>query len=237
MSDPQVIYEDKTFLVLDKPAGWVVNDAVSAHGNPIVQEWLKNNFSYDISDSLEMRSGVVHRLDKETSGVLVIAKTEGSFLDLQKQFKERKIKKKYLALAHGKFKNNKETVTMSVGRLPWNRRRFGVVYDGKSAETEIEVKSEYSDSSGNFYSLLHIFPKTGRTHQIRVHLKHLGHPVVSDTFYAGRKTSRKDRVWCSRLFLHAEEICFTNPDSNIYKCFKSKLPVDLNNPLSKLTLL
>lgn len=235
MLEPKKVYEDSDIMVLDKPAGWVVNDAKTAHGNPILQNWLKANFKYDLSSSYEFRSGVVHRLDKETSGILIIAKSRPAFEKLQEYFKERHIKKEYIALVHGNVKEKKGVISASVGRLPWNRERFGVLPSGKSAETGYELTKSYLDGSGNSYSLLTLFPKTGRTHQIRIHLKHLGHPIVSDTFYAGRKTSRKDRLWCPRLFLHAGNISFIHPVTNKPLEFTSGLPEDLKLSLEKLT--
>jgi 23S rRNA pseudouridine1911/1915/1917 synthase len=236
MEDPNVVYEDGSILVLNKPAGWVVNDAVTAHGNPIVQNWLKENFSYEISGMDDMRSGIVHRLDKETSGLLVIAKNQDVFINLQKQFADREVKKEYLALVHGKFKNPKEDVVATVGRLPWNRERFGILPSGKPAETGFERLKIYKDKQGSWYSLVRAFPKTGRTHQIRIHLKYLGYPIVADSFYAGRKTSRKDRLWCGRLFLHAEKICFKHPKSGKVVCFESPLHPDLSTSLESLSV-
>lgn len=236
MENPSVVFEDESVLVLDKPAGWVVNDAATAHGNPIVQNWLKENFSYEISKDDSMRSGIVHRLDKETSGLLVIAKTRTVFENLQKQFADREVKKEYLALVHGKLKNPKENVVATVGRLPWNRERFGILPSGKPSETAFERLKIFKDKQGNWYSLVRAFPKTGRTHQIRIHLKYLGYPIVSDTFYAGRKTSRKDRLWCGRLFLHAEKICFNHPKNGKTVCFESLLPSDLSTSLKNLSL-
>lgn len=234
MLEPTIVFEDESILVLDKPSGWVVNDAKTAHGNPILQNWLKENFSYELSDNVEKRSGIVHRLDKETSGLLVIAKTAQVFNNLQKQFKDRVVKKSYIALVHGKVRNTSGVISASVGRLPWNRERFGVITSGKSAETGYDLINLYKDASGNYYSLLKLSPKTGRTHQIRIHLKYLGHPVVSDSFYAGRKTSRKDRVWCKRLFLHAGKITLTHPIKKVFVSCESPIPEDLLSSLSGL---
>ncbi|KKR11975.1 MAG: Pseudouridine synthase [Candidatus Woesebacteria bacterium GW2011_GWA1_39_21] len=237
METPKVIYQDDDVLVLDKPSGWVVNDAKTAHGNPILQNWLKENYNYPISQSIEKRSGIVHRLDKETSGLLLIAKNEAAFDGLQSQFKERLVKKTYSALVHGKFNDMEGVISEPVGRLPWNRERFGVLPSGKASLTEYCVTASYLDKQKNMYSLLELLPKTGRTHQIRVHLKSINHPIVSDLFYAGRKTSRKDRLWCPRLFLHAGVIGFKNPGSGKAMSLNSSLPADLNSALAKLSLL
>jgi 23S rRNA pseudouridine1911/1915/1917 synthase len=233
--EPRIIHQDNVLLVIDKPSGWIVNEASTTGQVPVVQEWLKKNFDYGIAASKDLRSGIVHRLDKETSGVLLVAKTPDAFSYLQSLFKERKVKKSYKALVHGKVKPAKGIINENVGRLPWNRERFGVLPGGREAVTKYETVFYCSNTSAtsDIYTLLDLFPETGRTHQIRIHLKHLGHPIVSDSFYAGRKTSRKDRKWCPRLFLHAASISFKHPNGK--DCdFKTDLPIDLAQVLDSL---
>ncbi|SRR5258708_7794103 len=206
METPQVIYEDDYIIALNKPAGWVVNDSITAHGNPTLQEWLSKNFTYEISDNKLLRNGIVHRLDKPTSGVIMVAKTEGVFYALQKQFADRETEKEYIALVHGKIKNEEGVINAPVGRLPWKRTKFGVFEGGKSAMTKYKIVKSFDE-----YTLVDLYPKTGRTHQLRVHMKHIGHPIVSDNFYAGRKTYRSDiKIW-PRLWLHAKKLTFTHP--------------------------
>lgn len=231
--EPGVIFEDDSLIILDKPTGWIVNEVATSGETPVIQTWLKENFDYPASQSEEERSGVVHRLDKETSGVLIIAKTKDAFKNLQSQFKKRKIEKTYLALVHGKLEPEEETVKAPVGRLPWNRERFGVIPGGRKSETSYKVKDYYRKGK-NYYSLVEFYPKTGRTHQIRIHAKYLGHPLVSDSFYAGRKRSRADRKWCPRLFLHATKISFTHPKKGEKVEFTSHLPKDLQQCLNSL---
>ncbi|OGM11493.1 hypothetical protein A2Z22_00385 [Candidatus Woesebacteria bacterium RBG_16_34_12] len=226
MIKPEIIYEDKELVVLDKPAGWVVNRAKSVKEETI-QDWIKSNVKSQMSKVDNYRNGIVHRLDKETSGVLIVAKTLFAFKNLQTQFKQRRIGKKYTAFVHGKVEPEEGGVNVPVGRLPWNRERFGVLPGGKSAVTYYKVIKYLKDDKNNFYTLLELNPKTGRTHQIRVHLKYLGHPIVADEFYAGRKTSKADRLWCSRLFLHASEITFQHSKSNKSVTLVSDLPNDL----------
>ncbi len=233
--EPKIIFEDTSLMILEKPSGWIVNEAETTKGQKVLQNWLKKK-DYPLAKDKEFRSGIVHRLDKETSGILIIAKTEKAFKNLQKQFKDRKIKKSYQSLAHGKIGIKKGHIKAPVGRLPWNRRRFGVLPGGRSAETDYEVIGYYKKNDEEF-SLVNAFPKTGRTHQIRIHLKYLGNSVVSDEFYAGRKTARKDRMWCQRLFLHAAGISFKHPEKNKTVKFESSLPDDLSKALQKLTLL
>lgn len=233
--EPKIIFEDTSLMILEKPSGWIVNEAETTKGQKVLQTWLRKK-DYPLANDREFRSGIVHRLDKETSGILIVAKTEEAFKNLQKQFKDRKIKKSYQLLAHGKVGIKKGHIKAPVGRLPWNRRRFGVLPGGRSAETDYEVIGYYKKDDEEF-SLVNAFPKTGRTHQIRIHLKYLGNAVVSDEFYAGRKTARKDRTWCRRLFLHAASISFKHPKRNKVVKFESSLPDDLSKALQKLTLL
>lgn len=231
--DIKIIYEDGDILVLDKPSGWVVNESDTAKGNYIIQDWIKKTQNFDIATSHEYRSGIVHRLDKETSGILLIAKNINSFRALQLEFKMRKVEKKYLALVHGKVKEERFEVNVPLGRLPWRRDRFGVLPGGRNAETLFKIVKIY-EKDKQFYTLMDCFPKTGRTHQIRVHLKYSGHPIVSDDFYAGRKTARKDKTFCPRLFLHAHFINFSHPTREVMVSFESKLAEDLKGVLDLL---
>lgn len=230
--NPKLIYEDDSFFVVDKPSGWITNDAITTTTQPTIQNWLRLNLKFEINN-LKFRNGIVHRLDKETSGILLVAKTKEAFEELQRQFKEREVYKTYIALTHGKLDNSEGVINEPVGRLPWRKDRFGVLPDGRDAVTEYKKLSDY-ELDGNEYSLLELKPKTGRTHQIRIHLKHIGHPIVSDEFYAGRKTARHDRKWCSRLFLHAGGISFTHPITKVKISFESVLPDDLRESLANL---
>src|SRR3990167_1691547 len=121
--DPKVIFEDKHLLIPDKPAGWITNEVKTKGSTPTIEDWLKKNFDYPVAKSAEYRSGIVHRLDKETSGVLVVAKTSNAFQSLQTQFKRREIKKTYIALVHGEVEPREGEIEAPVGRLPWNRER------------------------------------------------------------------------------------------------------------------
>lgn len=235
--EPQILYEDSDLLIIDKPSGMVVNKAISAKGKT-VQDWVVENFDFETTKDPLLRDGIVHRLDKETSGILLIAKTAQTFEELQRQFKDREVEKTYVALAHGRVEPESGVINAPIGRLPWNRERFGVLPEGREAETRykvIKILLSYSDKKKTEeLSLLKLYPKTGRTHQIRVHLKHINHPVVGDSFYAGRKTARNDRKWCPRLFLHAQTITFTHPITDEKIVIDSCFPVDLEEVLQKL---
>lgn len=260
-----MVFEDESILVVDKPAGMVVNKAETTRGEETVQDWLegRNSAIYcapgrrlKSATPFFERTGIVHRLDKETSGLLLIAKTPEAFLNLQSQFKNRQVKKKYLALVHGRVVPEEGEIRAPVGRLPWNRERFGVIPGGREAVTKYKVIAT-RDKDGfwvvsrgwevwvrkNFpqlppttlptthnsqLALLELIPLTGRTHQIRVHLKYLGHPIVGDSFYAGRKRAREDRKFCPRLFLHANFLEFNHPVNGKRLSFESPLPDELS---------
>lgn len=227
---PKIIFQDAFFLVLDKPAGRVVNQTNLARTT--IQSWLKSSFRIQ-GEGIGERAGIVHRLDKETSGLLLVAKTKKAFQNLQEQFRKRKVEKSYLALVHGKVSSRKGMVEVPLGRVPKNKKKMGVFLGGRQAQTKYQVEKSYQKGNQAF-SLLLLQPTTGRTHQIRVHLKFIGHPVVGDKTYAGRKTARQDRTWCPRQFLHAYKIAFRHPESGQKVKFISPLPADLQAALTHL---
>lgn len=234
MNDIKIIFEDDDIIVLDKPAGITVNRSETTKGDTI-QDWLEEKLRFQSlglnreSDFFK-RAGIVHRIDKETSGILLVAKTPEAFENLQKQFKERIVKKTYIALAHGKL-TGEGKINIPVGRLPWNRTRFGVLAGGREALTTYKVLSN-PEIGKDKLSLIELYPETGRTHQIRVHLKYINHPIFSDDFYAGRKTARNDRKILPRLFLHAKKISFINPTTGKNLTFESDLPKELKDLIS-----
>lgn len=230
--DPKIIYEDNSFFVIDKPSGWIVNEAATTKRQPVLQTWLKQ-FNYPLVGDIHCRYGIVHRLDKETSGVMIVAKNKESFDKLQAEFKNREIEKTYLALVHGKITPQEGEIRVPVGRLPWRRDRFGIVSGGRDSRTFYKTVEFFPGENGG-HTLVEFYPKTGRTHQIRIHSKYLKHAIVADDFYAGRKTARNDRKWCPRMFLHAKSIGFIHPISGKKVFFTSQLPEDLKSVLSLL---
>lgn len=230
--DPKIIYEDDSLFAIDKPSGWITNDADTTTTQPVLQTWIRESFDYPLKGDREMRDGIVHRLDKETSGILLVAKTLDAFESLQAQFKAREITKTYIALLHGKVEGT-GNIKATVGRLPYRRDRFGVVEGGRDSESDYKLLKFYPGNNGG-HSLVEFFPKTGRTHQIRIHARHIGHAIVADEFYAGRKTARNDRKWCTRLFLHATTIKFSHPVTGEKQELKSELPQDLQDVLKTL---
>lgn len=251
--EPAIVYEDDALLVVGKPAGMVVNKSDTTRGLTTLQDWVEGYLrassvskvprvsrgevdtqgSLDTVEVFYNRAGIAHRLDKETSGILLIAKQPQAFFTLLRQFRERTIHKAYTALVHGKVVPMRGEIKAPVGRQEWNRKRFGVVAGGRDAITAYEVLGYYKDGDET-YSLLSLYPQTGRTHQIRVHVKYINHPIVSDELYGGRKTARNDRKKLTRLFLHASNISFLHPKSGEAVQFESPLPDDLSKFLNHL---
>lgn len=236
--DVSILFEDDAFLAIDKPVGVVVNRAESVKGETI-QDWMEKQypiFHHVADESLEQaafvdRSGVVHRIDKETTGILLIAKTLTSFIELQRQFKERVISKTYLAIIHGELSPKEGEVRAPVGRLPWNRERFGIVPGGKESVTKYTaIKTIEKD--GEKLTLVSVHPETGRTHQIRVHMKYINHPLLGDYLYAGRKTSRDDREWATRVMLHAWKITLQHPITTETLAIEAPIPDDMKRIIS-----
>jgi 23S rRNA pseudouridine1911/1915/1917 synthase len=232
----EIIYEDDSVLIVSKPAGQIVNRAETTKGAKTLQDELEERFGIKRpEDGVGGRAGIVHRLDKGTSGVLVVAKTEEAFEGLQAQFKQRKVKKEYLTLVRGKVKEKNGRIDAPIGRNPKNRMRFAVVKDGRQAVTEyslLHYNTTLYDSEE--FSYLRVKLLTGRTHQIRVHMKHIGHPVVADPLYLSRKQLKKDRQWCPRMFLHAERLGIKHPETGAWMRFEAELPEDLKSALDYL---
>jgi len=229
-----IIYEDDSFLVIEKPAGVVVNSSETVKAKT-VQEWASSKLNLRKpfgSDDFYNRSGIVHRLDKDTSGLLLIAKDAFCFAKLQAQFAERLTKKKYLALVHGRIALGQGQISARVGRLPWNRKKFGVLPQGRESRTLYDCKNIYYYQD-EIYSFLEVAPVTGRTHQIRIHLKYLGHPIFADKLYCGRKVYQKDLCLGKRMFLHAGFLEFEHPRTETKISFESSLPADLKKILDQ----
>jgi len=257
-----IVFEDEAILLINKPAGITVNKSETTIHEKTVQDLVEEYIgikplpeskthgrvqeaqageedgveTFDASKAFYFRAGIVHRIDKETSGLLLIAKNLETFLDLQKQFKEREVHKVYRALVHGRVVPTTGEINVPVGRLPWNRRQFGVVAGGRESVTKYQVLGYFrtDDKRREIVSLLELKPLTGRTHQIRVHLQYLGHPIFSDFLYAGRKTQKVDRRLLGRVFLHAATLSFRHPISRKEVTFDSPLPEELAHVMDQL---
>lgn len=243
MSPIKIIYQDQDLIIIDKPAGMVANRADTVKNQETVEAWAEKQLKVqsaklkvDEGSDFYKRAGVVHRLDKETSGVMIIAKNEESFKNLQLQFKKGRVEKVYLALCHGAIRPSEGEINVPIGRLPWNRMRFGVLAQGRQAKTLYKVLKYRKFNDGKkeeMLTLLEVLPATGRTHQIRVHMLYLGHPIFADELYAGRKNIRSDRKQLQRHFLHASKIIFNHPATAKSITFESPLPQDLTDLLSR----
>jgi 23S rRNA pseudouridine1911/1915/1917 synthase len=274
----EIIYEDKDIAVINKPPGVVVNEAKTVQEETI-QKWFwekhdgfkgtrKASYQKLIPEDFEdtfgtpeeifkTRQGIVHRLDKETSGVLLLAKNPGSLVNLLSQFKKRTTKKKYLCLAHARFGVPEDIISFPIARSTQNRMKFRVDIDGREANTaykaieffdnldlgkleksgvgEKELKLlKKNKNSYQGFSLVECWPKTGRTHQIRVHMAHIKHPLVGDKLYLGKKRVKFDPIWCNRHFLHASKIEFIHPKSREVLEMEAELPNDLKKVLTLL---
>lgn len=251
--DVDVVFEDTDVLVLNKPSGMTVNTSDTTKAEVTLQKWVEDYFDFEPyrvdkknqdgyatpQDDFKSRAGIVHRLDKETSGIILVAKNLEAFVELQRQFKQRIVEKVYQALAHGKLKPEKGEIRVPVGRLPWNRKRFGVMAGGKEAVTTYGVLQYLRlplKKGFEIVTFVELYPKTGRTHQLRVHLKHIGHPIFADFLYAGRKTARNDRLSLGRVFLHARKITFLHPRIKKQLTFEADLPSELQFVLDRCSV-
>lgn len=242
-----ILYEDDYLIGLNKPAGLIVNRADSV-SEKTLQDWFDEHYPLCIalgddpeSTLFKSRSGLVHRLDKDTSGVMLMAKDPITMLELMRQFKQREITKVYKALVHGKLSPKVGDIHLPIARSQINRQQFSVQPFGRPSLTYYKVTAYYESkeagtTSNQTYSLVSFFPKTGRTHQIRVHSNHLHHPLVADQLYGSKKMLKADSQWCQRQFLHAKEISFAHPHSKELKTITAPMSDDLKLALETRVL-
>lgn len=224
-----VVYEDNDIIVVNKPKGLVVHPA---NGNP--DGTLVNAIMAICKQSLsgiggEIRPGIVHRLDKDTSGLLIVAKNDKAHIQMSEQIKDRKIKKTYIALVRGIVEENDATINMPIGRSTKDRKKMAVVKSGKEAITHFKVLDRYVTDSGK-YTLLEIKIDTGRTHQIRVHMSEIGYPVIGDTTYS----NGKNEFEVNGQMLHAQKLEFTHPITKKNMILEAPLPKYFEEILNKL---
>jgi 23S rRNA pseudouridine1911/1915/1917 synthase len=224
----KVLYEDSDVIVVDKPAGMVVH-AGAGHGRGTLVNALLHHFGPLSSVNGDLRPGIVHRLDRDTSGVLVVARTDRAHQALARQFHDRKVEKTYLALVHGRTKQPQGRITAAITRDPVRRTRMTArLGSGRAAFSEYSVIEQWPQ-----FSFLEVRIKTGRTHQIRVHLSSIGHPVVGDRLY-GAPAALPNFPTLGRFFLHAHRLCFTSPSSNEFISIESPLPPELSTFLESV---
>ena len=221
----EIIYEDEDIIVVNKPKGMVVHPA---NGNP--DGTLVNAIMNICKDSLsgiggEIRPGIVHRLDKDTSGLLIVAKNDMAHVKMSEQIKNHEVKKTYIALVRGVIKENEATIDMPIGRSRTDRKKMTVAKDGKNAVTHIKVLKRYDK-----YTLLEINIETGRTHQIRVHLSHIGYPIIGDYIYSNGKNEFGVEGQC----LHAKSLEFKHPITKKEMKLEAPLPEYFQDIINKL---
>ena len=221
----KTLYEDGRVIVVEKPSGMAVHPGAGRRKGTLVNALLYH-FPRIKDIGPAERPGIVHRLDKETSGLMVVAVTPKAYSGLQRQFKQRMVEKIYWGLVYGKIAKQEGTINWAIGRHVKHGERMSVkTKKPRSAETHFEVFRRFKD-----YTLLEIKPVTGRTHQIRVHFAASGHPVVGDSRYGRIKPKSR----CPRLFLHAHYLGFFHPESGERMDFHSPMPDDLERFLEKL---
>lgn len=211
----EIVYEDSDIIVVNKPKGLVVHPA---NGNP--DGTLVNAIMNICKDSLsgiggEKRPGIVHRLDKDTSGLLIIAKNDKAHLNMSEQIKDRKVKKIYIALVRGVIEENEATINMPIARSKKDRKKMAVDKDGKEAVTHFKVLKRYDK-----YTLIEVKIDTGRTHQIRVHMSEIGHPIIGDEVYS----NGKNEFDVKGQMLHAKSLDFTHPISGKKIHLEAEIP-------------
>jgi 23S rRNA pseudouridine1911/1915/1917 synthase len=230
-----IVYEDESLVVINKPAGLVVHPAAGTPSGTLANA-LAYHFQQLPGNGSGVRPGIVHRLDRDTSGLLVVAKTEAALEDLSDQFRDRRVYKLYVALVHGRVRAQTGTIDQPLARDPSNRTRMAVVRGGRNALTIYRVRRTYER-----FTLLDVELKTGRTHQIRVHLAWMKHPVVGDETYAGGRDNTiqdpklRARVrGLNRHFLHAEKLAFKHPRTGEVIKFEASLPAELADFIAEL---
>jgi 23S rRNA pseudouridine1911/1915/1917 synthase len=228
-----IVYEDDDLIVVNKPKGMVVHPAPGNYSGTLVNALLAHTARL-ASLGAPLRPGIVHRLDKDTSGLLVVAKTDRAYHSLVKQLKDRSVEKTYLALVHGAIKNDRGVIEARMGRHPVHRKKMAVIESSKcevlssksrEAITIYKVIERFKN-----YSLLEVKIKTGRTHQIRVHMSYIGHPVVGDQTY-GKK---KEEYPVNGQLLHAKQLAFIHPRTGEYIEFDSEMPDEMKEWIKKL---
>ena len=219
-----ILYEDGECVVINKPTGLLTHSKGSFNPEATVATWLNQKLGAVKELNKVSREGIVHRLDRGTSGVMILAKTPEAMSWLQKQFSSRKVKKTYIAIVVGELNPTEAVIDMPIERNPRRPQTFRVGSHGKPSKTHYKVL-KVVNYHGSVISLVELKPETGRTHQLRVHLKQIGHPIIGDSFYDGRLADR--------LYLHARDLELTLPNKE-RRVFSAKLPKEFDNYLENL---
>lgn len=230
----EILFEDDSIIVLNKEPGVVVHPAPGHPSKTLVHGLLHHCPDLEATGSI-FRPGIVHRLDKDTSGLLVVAKEEGALLALSRQFKSRKVKKQYLALVRGEVSKDEGEIEVPIGRDMRDRKKMGVrTGKARAAMTRYFVKERFPG-----LTLLEVAPETGRTHQIRVHMAYIGHPILGDPVYTGGRRSERSQgsgeaIVANRQMLHAWRLGFAHPKTGEYQVFEAAPPSDFQEILKIL---
>ncbi|OGF31911.1 hypothetical protein A2223_02935 [Candidatus Falkowbacteria bacterium RIFOXYA2_FULL_35_8] len=229
--EPQIIYDCEDYFIINKPAGMLVHPTRRQEKNTLIDWLLKKYPALAKVGEDPARPALVHRLDKEVSGLMIIPRNLNSFDFFKAQFKQRTIKKEYLALVHGVLANEAGELTFPIARSKDGKFIAQPIgsEDGKSAITNYKIKKRFLH-----YTLLHVQPKTGRTNQIRIHLNAITHPIVGDTLYTSRKVEQRSKLKLNRVFLHASRLIFIDMNGQ-EKVFEASLPKQLTELLNNLT--
>jgi len=220
----KIVYEDDRLIVVDKPAGMVTHPAPGNYSGTLVNALLHH--TNKLSPSAELKPGIVHRLDKGTSGLVIVAKDEMAHSFLARQFNKRTTDKRYIAVVEGVVELDNGIISEPIGRHPRDRKKMSVRFsESRNALTRYKVLERFKN-----HTLLEVKPETGRTHQIRVHMAYIGHPVVGDITYGAKKEA--DLI--KRQALHAASISFLHPTTKDEKKFESKLPRDIKELIERL---
>lgn len=223
-----ILYEDEDIIVVNKPKNMVVHPAAGNPTGTLVNAVLGKHELSDING--EFRPGIIHRLDKNTTGILVVAKNNYAHQNIAEQIKNRTTKKIYIALVRGLIKEENGVIDMPIGRHPTDRKKMAVVKNGRNALTHFKVLKRYTSNGKDGYTLIEIDLKTGRTHQIRVHMSQIGYPVVGDDVYS----SGKNPFEVTSQMLHAHILGFEHPTTKKWVEFKAPLPEYFEKVISEL---
>ena len=220
-----IVYEDEDVIVINKKQGMVVHPASGVYENTLVNALLFHCKDLSTINGVK-RPGIVHRIDKDTSGLLVVAKNDVAHTELSNQLKDKTMNREYIAIVHGVILENKGNINAPIGRDLNNRIKMAVIKDGKDAITHFDVLERYRN-----YTLVHCKLETGRTHQIRVHMAYIKHPIASDPLYGPKQTLKGDGQ-----YLHAKKLTFIHPRSKKTMTFECDLPGYFNDMIENLRM-
>lgn len=235
-----IVYEDSYILVINKPAGMVVHPSVGHETNTLTSAVLAYSKDFqklqeNLPEELKNRPGLIHRLDKDTSGLIILAKTPEAINALSKEWQSREVHKTYTALVFGKLEPKEGSINAPILRHPTERKKMAIIQHGRASITDYKVLKYLRSETGDIFTLLEAYPQTGRTHQIRVHLAFIQHPIVGDPVYSGKTQQKTAAVLgIARQFLHANALEIKHPKTQKTISFTAALPADLIGVLALL---